>query len=119
VACATLPDGRVVAVTGSADRTVRVWDLLTGTPTGQPLTGHTRSVLAVACATLPDGRVIAVTGSADRTVRVWDLQEMQPLGEALPAIDSVLALTITDVGGPCVVVAGDGIAAVQLRHAAR
>jgi WD40 repeat protein len=27
VACATLPDGRAVAVTGGNDRTVRVWDI--------------------------------------------------------------------------------------------
>ena len=36
-----LLDGRPVAVTGSADATVRVWDLATGAPIGDPLTGHT------------------------------------------------------------------------------
>ena len=68
-----LPDGRPVAVTGSDDRTVRVWDLTTGTPIGNPLTGHTSWVPAVATVVLPDGRLVAVTGSDDRTVRVWDL----------------------------------------------
>jgi WD40 repeat protein len=43
VACAVL-DGRPVAVTGSCDDTVRVWDLPTGTPVGDPLTGHTSPV---------------------------------------------------------------------------
>ncbi|MFC8670663.1 AAA family ATPase, partial [Streptomyces sp. NPDC057199] len=38
VACATL-DGRPVAVSGSSDHTVRVWDLGSGEPIGQPLTG--------------------------------------------------------------------------------
>lgn len=43
-----LPDGRPVAVTGSEDARVRIWDLTTGTPVGDPLTGHTRAVGAVA-----------------------------------------------------------------------
>ena len=45
-----LPDGRAVAVTGSDDATVRVWDLAAGTPIGAPLTGHTSTVGAVATA---------------------------------------------------------------------
>ncbi len=65
-------DGRPVAVTGSDDTTVRVWDLGTGRPIGDPLTGHTSTVGAVATAVL-DGRPVAVTGSYDATVRVWDL----------------------------------------------
>ena len=44
--------GRPVAVTGSDDATVRVWDLATGTPAGDPLTGHTSRGGAV----LPGGR---------------------------------------------------------------
>ena len=34
-------EGRPVVVSGSADRTVRVWDLATGAPVGDPFTGHT------------------------------------------------------------------------------
>ncbi|MGH3807071.1 MAG: hypothetical protein ACRDRU_10645 [Pseudonocardiaceae bacterium] len=68
----TVLDGRPVAVTGSWDTTVRVWDLGTGSPIGDPLTGHTDTVGAVATAVL-DGRPVAVTGSWDTTVRVWDL----------------------------------------------
>ncbi len=44
VAALVLPDGRPVAVTGSYDATVRVWDLTTGAPIGDPLTGHTDAV---------------------------------------------------------------------------
>lgn len=65
-------DGRPVAVTGSLDTTVRVWDLATGRPIGKPLIGHTESVRAVATGVV-DGRPVAVTGSSDETVRVWDL----------------------------------------------
>jgi hypothetical protein len=38
VAVATMPGGRTVAVTGSYDDTVRIWDLDSGEPVGDPLT---------------------------------------------------------------------------------
>ncbi|NEE05951.1 hypothetical protein G3M58_05830, partial [Streptomyces sp. SID7499] len=37
-------DGRPVAVTGSDDKTVRIWDLTTGQPVGRPMTGHDEPV---------------------------------------------------------------------------
>ncbi|GAA4289390.1 hypothetical protein GCM10023178_61640 [Actinomadura luteofluorescens] len=62
-------EGRPVAVTGGDDETVRVWDLATGTPLCEPLTGHTAWVCGVACTRL-EGRPVAVTASDDETVRV-------------------------------------------------
>jgi WD40 repeat protein len=64
---AVAPDGRRI-VSGSHDRTVRVWDAQSGVELAC-LSGHTSSVLSVAFA--PDGRRI-VSGSHDQTVRVWD-----------------------------------------------
>ena len=61
-------DGRT-AVSGSDDRTVRVWDLAVGLCTAK-LKGHTGNVRSVAVSA--DGRT-AVSGSDDETVRVWDL----------------------------------------------
>ena len=61
VAAAEL-DGRPVVISGSDDRTVRVWDLATGTPVGDPFTGHTGVVNAVAAAEL-DGRPVVISGS--------------------------------------------------------
>ena len=46
------------ASSGSRDKTVRVWDLATGAPIGQPLTGHTSFVKSVATAQL-DGDELA------------------------------------------------------------
>ena len=43
-------------VSGSDDRTVRVWDLATGNPVGDPLTGHTGGVTAVATASSTGAR---------------------------------------------------------------
>ena len=64
-----MPDGQR-AVTGSFDKTVRVWDLKTGACL-KTLMGHTGSVWSVSVT--PDGRR-AVSGSEDETVRVWDLE---------------------------------------------
>ena len=60
-------DGNFV-VSGSEDRTVRVWDAKTGTALCI-LAGHERGVTCVAASS--DGRSI-VSGSEDKTVRVWD-----------------------------------------------
>ena len=61
------PDGKYIA-SGSADKTVRVWDLGTGKCL-MTLEGHSSPVLAVCWS--PDGKYIA-SGSHDKTVRVWD-----------------------------------------------
>jgi WD40 repeat protein len=61
------PDGRCI-VSGSADKTVRVWDAVSGQERAC-LQGHTDWVTSVAFS--PDGRLI-ISGSHDNTVRVWD-----------------------------------------------
>ncbi len=66
---AVSPDGRRI-VSGSADKTVSVWDIQTGTLIHK-LEGHQDPVNSLAVS--PDGRHI-ISGSADKTVAVWDLQ---------------------------------------------
>ena len=60
-------------VTGSDDKTARLWDLKAADPAAQPvvLKGHEDAVSAVAFS--PDNRWV-VTGSWDKTARLWLLK---------------------------------------------
>ena len=53
-AVAFSPDGKTV-LTGSGDKTARLWDAATGQPLGPPLT-HQATVYAVAFS--PDGKTV-------------------------------------------------------------
>ena len=61
-------DGRSI-VSGSDDRTVRIWDVASGAETAK-MEGHTETVYSVTFSA--DGRSI-VSGSWDKTVRIWDV----------------------------------------------
>ncbi|KAJ3260239.1 hypothetical protein HDU77_001472 [Chytriomyces hyalinus] len=63
-------DGKTV-ISGSRDKTVKVWDMQKGTST-RTLKGHFADVTSVAISR--DSRTI-VSGSTDNTVKVWDMQK--------------------------------------------
>ena len=65
-AVAFSPDGKTV-LTGSTDKTARLWSTAARSPIGQPMT-HRGSVNAVAFS--PDGKI--ASGSLDNTARLWD-----------------------------------------------
>ncbi|MEV4185014.1 serine/threonine-protein kinase [Streptosporangium canum] len=99
-------DGRPVAVSGSDDDTVRVWDLTTRKQLGEPLTGHTEGVTSVAVGQL-NGKPVAVSGSWDRTVRVWDLTTGEQVGEPLTGhTDRVASVAVGQLDGRPVAVSG-------------
>ena len=60
-------DGRMV-LTGSGDRTARLWDAATGKPIGKPL-AHKTGVVAVAFSVTGDS---VLTKSEDGIVRRWE-----------------------------------------------
>ncbi|KAJ7254335.1 WD40-repeat-containing domain protein [Mycena haematopus] len=64
------PDGKWI-VSGSDDKTVRVWDSESGEVVAGPFNGHTNCVNSVAFS--PNGKYI-VSGSDDNTVCVWDAE---------------------------------------------
>ncbi|CAG7849595.1 SubName: Full=Uncharacterized protein {ECO:0000313/EMBL:CCA76115.1} [Serendipita indica DSM 11827] len=98
------PDGSRI-VSGSSDKTLRLWDVDTGQPVGEPLRGHQGIVLAVGFS--PDGSRI-VSGSDDNTLRLWDVDTGQPVGEPLRdgsrivsgSSDKTLRLWDVDTGQP-------------------
>jgi WD40 repeat protein len=72
-------EGRPVVISASADETVRVWDLATGRPIGDPFTGHTSGVTVVVVVGELEGRPVVISASADRTVRMWQLASERPI----------------------------------------
>lgn len=63
------PNGNHV-VTGNKDKTVRIWDSITGEPNGSPLEGHNAPVNSVKFS--PNGRRVVSLDKAGE-IRVWDI----------------------------------------------
>jgi WD40 repeat protein len=67
------PDGRTLA-SASRDGTIRLWEVASGSPLGQPRQAHADGVLSLAFS--PDGRTLASSG-ADKVVRLWAVSERE------------------------------------------
>ena len=93
-----------VAVTGSSDGQVLVWDLDTG-ERRHTLTGHTDWVRAVATTTIGETPV-AVTRSNDGQVLVWDLDTGERRHALTGHTDWVRAVATTTIGETPVAVTG-------------
>ena len=96
------PDGRHI-VSGSWDKTLRVWELRTGRCLNT-LQGHTSLVNSVAVS--PDGRHI-VSGSVDKTLRVWELGTGRCLTTLQGHTDGVNSVAVSPDGRHIVSGSGD------------
>ena len=67
-AIAVTPDGKTV-ISGSVDKTIKIWDLVTGTEKFT-VKGHSYSVKVIAVT--PDGKTV-ISASRDKTIKIWDL----------------------------------------------
>lgn len=80
---------------GSADRTIRIWNLNTG-QLEHTLNGHTDSVLALAIS--PCDRFL-YSGSADKTIKIWNLHKPTAKPQTFTNSNSwVTSLAITNDG---------------------
>ncbi len=81
------PDGKMLA-SASKDTTIRLWDVASGKPIGQPLIGHTGRVYRVVFS--PDGKLL-VSGSEDKTIRLWDVASGKPIGQPLIGHNNIVS----------------------------
>jgi WD40 repeat protein len=72
-------DGKMLA-SGSADGTIRLWNVATHQPLGEALSDHTGDVYSVAFS--PDGKVLA-WGTAYGTITLLNVATRRPLGQPL------------------------------------
>jgi WD40 repeat protein len=85
------PDGRHI-ISGSSDKSIRIWDAETGAVVNNPIKGHTDEVWSVAYS--PDGRRI-ISGSDDRTIRIWDAETGAAVGKPLEGHTASSSLLLT------------------------
>jgi WD40 repeat protein len=94
------PDG-TLALTGSRDRTARLWDLATGQPRGEPLR-HRYPVWSVAFS--PDGtRFLTGSGLEEGQTQagevcLWDTASRLPLSAPLPHLGEVASVAFNPDG---------------------
>jgi WD40 repeat protein len=91
-------------LTGSDDRTGRLWSVPDGAPWTAPLR-HTRPVKAVAIS--PDGRLL-LTASEDATAQLWEARRGQPADEPLRALRPLQASAFSPTGRALVTGDRDG-----------
>ena len=87
------PDGQTL-VSGSADKTIKIWNLSTGQEI-RTLTGHSNPVNTLAISS--DWQTL-VSGSADKTIKIWNLSTGQEIRSITGNFSYVNALAISPDG---------------------
>ena len=80
------PDGAKI-VSGSIDKTLRLWNATTGESIGKSLYGHEHWISSVAF--IPNGEKI-VSGSYDGTIRLWDATTGKSIGTPLEGHENIV-----------------------------
>ena len=88
-------DGRRI-ISGSMDRTIRIWDAETGVAFNKPLEGHTEGLQCIACS--PNVRHI-ISGSIDTTIQIWDPETGAAFGKPLGGHSARCLLLFPPMGG--------------------
>lgn len=87
---AVSPNGKYI-VSGSCDKTIKIWDMLTGKELNT-LTNHNDWINSIVIS--KDGRFI-VSGSDDGIVRVWDLFTGKAMQVVMKRFNEVLSVSIS------------------------
>jgi WD40 repeat protein len=104
--------GKNVIVSGSFDRTIRVFDLASGAQEAV-LDGHAGPITSVAIG-CHDGNNVIISGGFDRTIRVFDLVSGTPVTILDGHQDWVASVAITSRGGKDLIVSGGYDGAIRV-----
>jgi WD40 repeat protein len=89
-----LSSDRKILATGSADKTVKLWDFQTGQEL-KTFLGHSEVVISIAFS--PDGKLLA-SGSSDETIKLWDIASGQAIKTIKGHAGDVLSVAFSSDG---------------------